>query len=566
MSGFSSNTESAGTAGLQILTSSTNSPETHFYHVLYNANKKNSKMCIICVPPLQEKKFSLLGCRDYFSEQVKAHYDRCLYELQNCYCATYDKKRNLVDYGRCLYNCVYHKRAYSPLPPNITAWNDEVCGKFNRRGSLCGSCEVNKYIMAYSYNLTCANCENNYLLNWLKFLFFAFFPLTVFYYVILLFHISIPSSSLQGYTLVAQLVSAPAIVRVAAAYCEHSVWYKYMSLLGTLYSIWNLDFFRFYNLGICLKTDTLATLALDLIVGVYPLVLIAITYLIIRLYDTNFITVLNKLWTPCKSFSTRLKNNWNLKTSVIDSFASFLLLSNVKFLNVCTDILIPVQVIRSDPLFNQSSSSWRMYYDASIEYFGPKHCPYAITAIVVLVVFVVLPTLLLLLYPFQRFQFFLNKFPSRWILVIKTLIDSFQGCYKDGTGSCKADYRWVSAFPFLIRIMSFLLYSIAPSNYFSYFESMLLIICAIIMICFEPFKDHTVNKSFVIFILLAAYFAVGLFGLVAHDSDDPSLHSQFFFLLLLGNCVPHLVIVLLLLKPLFKKVRNCFQPLKVILT
>ena len=551
-------------------TSSNKSSETHSSPPLLGA-EKNDLMCIIYIPPHEKKchKREQPDCHDNYSELMAHKNSSCIYALLNCFCVAYDRNRSLIEYGRCLYNCfypdkniLYFNNDYTVLPSEVVDWKGEVCGKFHRCGSLCGSCQADTYLMAYSYNLTCVKCGKNYKLNWLKFLFFAFFPLTVFCFVILLFHVSIPSSPLQGYTLIAQLVSAPALARVLMSFCKHTEWCKCIPPLGSLYGIWNLDFFRFYNLGICIKTDILTTLVLDLIVGVYPLVLIAITYLIIKLYDANC-TILMKLWKPCERLSTRMKSNWNLRTSTLDAFASFLLLSNVKFLSACTNILIPVQVISSDPFFNQSSSSWRMYYNASIEYFGPKHCPYAITAIMVLVIFVLLPTLLLLLYPFQKFHFFLNKFPPRCILVINTLIDSFQGCYKDGAGSSKADYRWVSAFPFLIRIMTFLLYCSTPIHSFLGFESMLLIICAIIMIYLEPFKDHTVNKSFVVFILLVAYFSVGLFGHDLHYSrNHHSLDLLFSPLLLIGGCLPHLFIVSLLLKPLFKKVRICLQALQ----
>ena len=34
-------------------------------------------------------------------------------------------------------------------------------------------------------------------------------------------------------------------------------------IVASLFGIWNLDFFRSIQLNICLKTDTLSTLALD---------------------------------------------------------------------------------------------------------------------------------------------------------------------------------------------------------------------------------------------------------------------------------------------------------------
>ena len=51
--------------------------------------------------------------------------------------------------------------------------------------------------------------------------------------------------------------------------------------LAAFYGVWNLDCLRSYNFGICLQTDTLATLSLDLAVATYPLLLMVITLLIV---------------------------------------------------------------------------------------------------------------------------------------------------------------------------------------------------------------------------------------------------------------------------------------------
>ena len=68
--------------------------------------------------------------------------------------------------------------------------------------------------------------------------------------------------------------------------------------LRSLYGIWNQHFFYMYKTGICLQTDTVATLILDLAIGVYPLLLMAVTYVMIGLYDSNFksIVILRNLF------------------------------------------------------------------------------------------------------------------------------------------------------------------------------------------------------------------------------------------------------------------------------
>ena len=80
---------------------------------------------------------------------------------------------------------------------------------------------------------------------------------------------------------------------------------------------------------------------------------------------------------------------WEIKTSLIDAFATFFLLSYVKFANIAFDLLFPVSVHQLS-LTGNVTSTWRLY--ATIPYFREKHVPYAILAIAVILLFVVLPS------------------------------------------------------------------------------------------------------------------------------------------------------------------------------
>ena len=53
-----------------------------------------------------------------------------------------------------------------------------------------------------------------------------------------------------------------------------------------------LIFFRSFDLGICPGTTTLPTLALDIAVGIYPLLLMIISYAMIHFYDRNFLPLI----------------------------------------------------------------------------------------------------------------------------------------------------------------------------------------------------------------------------------------------------------------------------------
>ena len=221
-----------------------------------------------------------------------------------------------------------------------------------------------------------------------------------------------------------------------------------VKILAILYGIWNLDFFRMFDHGICLETSTLFTFSL---VAVYPLLLMIVTYLMITLHDHHFKLVV-VMWSPFRRIFGVFCDKWDIKTTVIDSFATFFFLSNVKFLSVACDLLNPVQVYHL-PSSGNFSVSWRLFNNATIDYFGSTHRPYAILAIVVLVVIGVLPVLILMLYPFRWFQKILNVLSVRWH-VLHTFMDSFLGCYKDGTESGTRDCRWFASL-LLIRSSEF---------------------------------------------------------------------------------------------------------------
>ena len=289
---------------------------------------------------------------------------------------------------------------------------DYMCNmhaELHRTGTLCGMCQDGYYPLAYSFDMTCVQCPNGKS-NWWKFLLAAFLPLTIFCIIILFFKINVVSSRFQGFLFYSQIVSMPAMMRVIifmANYDNKSIRkaaHITVQSLGALYGIWNLDFFRSVKFGICLGTDTLQTLALDFIVGVYPLLLLVVYYFLMELYDKNF-KPLVIIWKPFGRLFGLFRENWDLRTSMIDAFATTLLLTNIKLQSVSFDLLTPVKVYHLYDTGNWTYS-YRLFYDATVPYFGSRHLPYAIIAVLVFVLLTILPMLLLSLYPFRCFQNF----------------------------------------------------------------------------------------------------------------------------------------------------------------
>ena len=480
-----------------------------------------------------DTRYMKTNCLDNFNKVLQYSDSGCIDLVLSCNCATYDANRTSLEIGRCFYNCrnmensmLDDTKSYTILPYQVLEWNDIFCGPFNRTGTLCGKCQKGLCTRAYSYDLSCFECMN-ILSNWIKYILYAFLPLSCFCFIIFCFNLVSPSSLLQVFALYCQIFSAPLYLRIALLYSSnYSFSYKVLQLIAALYGVWNLDFIRSYSLGICLQTDTLTTLSLDLAVALYPLVLILIIYFLIQLHDADF-KPLVIMWRPFKVVFKYFNKEWDIKTSTVDSFAAFMLLSSVKLLNVCFDILIPVEVTTIFSEGNTPTKSWRVFYDASIPYFGSQHLPYAIIAIVILITNILIPTFLLLLYPYSIFQFFLNKFPHRWQLIMRTFVDSFQGCYKDGIQSNSFDCRFVSAMPFIIRLSFFILYALTLDITFNVLAGIGCVILSMFYLYLDPYKNEQFSTNNINIILLLGSFCICCVGLSSTYNSNGDMKSYF---------------------------------------
>ena len=151
--------------------------------------------------------------------------------------------------------------------------------------------------------------------------------------------------------------------------------------------------------------------------------------------------------------------------------------------------LLPNDTVYQFVILQSVSHSKRLYYDSTVEYFEPKHLPYAIMAIVVLFIFVLLPTLLLTLYPFRAVQKCLNLLPGcfQFVYFLNTFADSFHG-YKNGTELGTRDCRYLSALPFIIRLMLTVIYIRMLNTSFASFACIILVLVVIFITIIDPLK------------------------------------------------------------------------------
>ena len=249
---------------------------------------------------------------------------------------------------------------------------------------------------------------------------------------------------------------------------------------------------------------TLQTLALDYAIAVYPLLLIVFTYLLVEMHDHN-VRIVVWLWKPFHACFVHFRRRWNIKGSLINAFATFLLLSYVKFLYTSFSFLFPVYVFN---IHGKTLSKLYLYYDGTVEYFGPEHLPFAILAIIVLLAFNVFPLLLLVLYPCRCFQRCLNHYNIHF-QVLHTFMDEFQGSYKDGTNGTR-DCRWFAALYLMLRIALLVTYA-SINNEFAILPLIVLLMVPVFLTAIvHPHKSPFHNATDVFLLLVLVTTGVSL--------------------------------------------------------
>ena len=450
-------------------------------------------------------------CREELGHKNAITCDRETLQLAvlRCHCVTLDPETSELIEGNCIQNCETTSekfiKQYLHLPTNVSQLNYFMCEKtWNRTGRLCGKCLPGHYPLAYSYDMKCVQCPAGNTNLW-KYFLVAFGPLTIFYFLVLFLKINATSSYLHGYLIFSQTIGTPTIARHVVMYnLAHPDTTAIIQTIATMYTMWNLDFFRILDLNICLDVSSLTILALDYAVAVYPLLLTVISYFMIELHARN-VRIVVILWKPFYCLLILFRRNWDSRTTVIDAYATFFVLSYIKIAYISADLLIPVRVHS----LNNDSVTWVLYYDATVDYFGREHLPYAILAIVCLVLLII-PTMVLFLYQFSCFQKILacSRIQSH---ILTALMDSFQGGYKDGTEPGTRDHRWFAGVPLAGRALILLIYAVILDGSFMPLEVIVSVCIMLLLAYMQPYKKHLLKymKSDITFWgLIAMLFAI----------------------------------------------------------
>ena len=376
-------------------------------------------------------------------------------------------------------------------PPD--EFNDKFCKGFsNRRGYLCKECIENYGIDIFSPKFKCIPCNHSYV-NWIKAIGVVIGPQTIFFIFVVVFHIGITAPSMNGYIFFSHVFTLPLETLILSSAWSLDNRYKhhadrFTDLLLDPFRVWTFDYPEIFKVEVCLDRSLkiMHAISFRYVHALYPVLLVAVTLLLIELHARNC-KPLVFMWRPLCFLCVRFRRNWEIKTSVIDAFATVILLSYSKIINTSLYLLARNVVQHTT---NHTEPEVRLDYDTSVEYLKNQHVIFAAVAIMMLLTFGLIPPLLLVLYPTRLFTRFLTKLKmDRW-RGLHVFVETFQGAYKNRANG-SPERRWFSGLYFIFRIIVFVIFAVTndlPSIHlnlvFTYTVFLLL------LVTLRPYKNN----------------------------------------------------------------------------
>jgi hypothetical protein len=480
---------------------------------------------------------------------------------------TYDTSKSSITIGQCPYlhypNVIDH--VYVKLPQNISDLNDVMCGPLNREGLLCTHCKDGFGPSVYSINgLKCENCQDNHF-GWSVYYLLQIIPSTLFFIAVMVFQIKMTAAPMATFVFYCQVVVITfASTSLSTAMQEdlNEFGSKCMNVMQAIYGIWNLEYFHLLIPPFCIDKNVtnIHILMFEYMSAFYPLCLVVITYILIQLHDYRW-KPLVWMWKPFHMCLSHFKTMWDIKASIIHTFATFLLLSYTK------TVYLSFQLLHGTYLYNSEGEvvgPTVFYFQPTIIFFSKEHLPFAITAISVISVFVILPPLLLILYPTRAFKKCFEVCGLRRWHALRVFVETFQWCYKDGTEGTR-DFRSLSGLYLVLRTvrgMGKILSDVSVGNgaFGWIFSALLFIILLLVCALARPYKTKWMNvldSLFMSLLVATAFLSLPYLYIPLSPGFSTILASG----ILLLNLLPLLIFTLYSAYKLFKKFKllNCFK-------
>ena len=460
-------------------------------------------------------------CPSYNGEWYQLKCTRNNIELSIGYCMTVDESKSLIVTKCPYFQLDGHNMSdskYIKLPDNISELNDYMCGPMNRKGFLCEDCVDGFAVSFTSMGYKCSNCTDTWY-GIPLYLLIDLAPITVFYLIILIFQIHITSAPITclifycsnvQYLLVSD--RSPPMEEIAPQLENYNVILFKINVF--FYGLWNLDFLHYVAPPFCVSRSfkLIHTIFLGYVSVLYPLCLIALTWICIKLHDENFQPIV-WLWRPFHSCFVKVRRGYSSRNDIIDVFSAFFLLSYSKLMFQTAFFFSCIEIR------NISDDSYYlvMQYDPTVHCSSSRYYQMAVPALLSLCIFNILPVLLIVFYPIKVFRKCLSKCRLD-SLSLTAFTEKFYCCYRDGLDGGR-DMRSFAGFYFLLRYLPFFFHGFQLQNTFLTLWPYCVLVflsSAILIALVKPYKSTYMNVLDSLLLGFIAYACAGLSQNSAH--------------------------------------------------
>lgn len=467
--------------------------------------------------------------------------------------------------SKCPFTANYFKPRTNVSNANESNFNELFCRQYKRTGYLCQYCKQNSTqgIDIFSSTFKCVPCNHSYI-NWIKGVAAVIGPQTIFFGFVFIFHVGITAPTMTGYIFFSHVVALPLeILMIQSAWklddrqrnaSDHS----YLSyILMSPYRIWSFDYPEIFKLQVCLHRSMriMHAIAFRYLHALYPTLLLAVALLFIELHARNCKPVVY-LWKPLCILCVRFRRKWVVKTSIIDAFATVILLSYSKIVNTSLYLLTKNDVIHTKTGFRTET---RLDFDTGVVYLKEQHIIFASVAIVVLLTFGLIPPVLLLCYPYQFFSKILIKLRLDTWHGLHVFMETFHGSFKNRSNDLK-ERRWFAGVYFIFRIVVFLVFALSEEIVQLHLNLIFTYVTLLLLLVFlRPYKNNYytyLDASFISILIIVNCLVVYLTNRVQLTSKL-SITTWRMTYALLWLPTLYLIVYLLFIRP--KCIRRFFS-------
>ena len=236
-----------------------------------------------------------------------------------------------------------YQEEFLPLPNTTKDLDPTMCGKQNRTDILCGRCrkDYGPAVNSWNFNILCVECNDTHVaIQTCYYVFSTFAPIFLLFLIIIIFNVKLTTGPANAFILYAQMTTSAFELKESSLDAFGEPAKQLLSVYHVLYGTFNLDPISYLMDPFCITStlNSLDVLQLNYIVALFPLVMIVVVVLFLKL--KNWCTI-KCTWRRLQTQRNRGSRRWRFASSTVHAFVAFVLLSYTKFAISSAYILVP---------------------------------------------------------------------------------------------------------------------------------------------------------------------------------------------------------------------------------